>query len=292
MGRIVNLAGVESSSSTLLNDRAMVEVRLGGHPRSIEIGYGRLFFRRGRSWSASFRHIEVESTPRRPDSRSLTLEIPLRPCSGLVRDAGRIDGVILAPSAKIDLARRSDVWVMVLAPVSVAASIELSKRILMVSDRDISAQATLGSQDGSLSCTLSAYGSGFRNARLEAERTIKTGVSQHHGLETITVLEEVIKVDSGEVRQASWTPVEGPPEQVTVLARSMPSAGDITRILNALGCQAKNNFLLGPKLGKRYHVVGDGEPIQYRMRLKVDRPLKIDLADVAEMKISWQNIRG
>jgi hypothetical protein len=46
LGRIINLAKAESPSSTISKDRVEVQVGLGRNPRRIEIGFGRLFFRR------------------------------------------------------------------------------------------------------------------------------------------------------------------------------------------------------------------------------------------------------
>jgi hypothetical protein len=291
LGRIINLAKAESPSSTISKDRVEVQVGLGRNPRRIEIGFGRLFFRRGRGWSASFRHIEVWSVLQPPKTQPLTFEVPLKPCAGLVRGDGYLDGAILAPAAKIDLEGGLDVWVMLLAPAPEPAAIEPTKRVLLVSDRDTSAQATLEARDGRLACSISAYGSGLRNARLEIKRTLETGLSAQHGFETVTVSEEVVRVGSGETKQALWIPVRGPPEPVTVLARSMPSAGAVIRILNELGCRAKNRTLLGPKLDRRYHVIGDGEPTRRWARLIADRPLRRGPSDEAEIKIRWGEAR-
>jgi hypothetical protein len=71
----------------------------------------------------------------------------------------------------------------------------------------------------------------------------------------------------------------------------MPSAGAVIRILNELGCRAKNRTLLGPKLDRRYHVIGDGEPTCCWARLIVDRPLRRDTSDEAEIKIRWGEAR-
>jgi hypothetical protein len=98
-------------------------------------------------------------------------------------------------------------------------------------------------------------------------------------------------VGSGETKQALWIPVRGPPEPVTVLARSMPSAEAVIRILNELGCRAKNSILLGPKLDRIYHVIGDGEPTRRWARLIVIRPLRRDTSDEAEIKIRWGEAR-
>ena len=100
MGRIINLAKAESPGSTISKDRAEVHVGLGRNPRRIEIGFGRLFFRRGRGWNASFRHIEVWSVLQPPKTQPLTFEVPLKPCAGLVRGDGYLHGAILAPAAK------------------------------------------------------------------------------------------------------------------------------------------------------------------------------------------------
>ncbi len=261
--RVVGRPRLPELSCLMEGDRASLELRADGGIRGLVAGYGRLLFRRGRGWSVSMRLLSVESR-QTTGAHRLSIQIQPRGVVGIVRD---FYGIICAPTVKVDLSRRLDVWLMLLTSGG-ATSISLSKQILSA-DRD-AAQASLYPDGETLRLSLSAYGSGFRRAALYLERRIDTGLSLSHGLERVTASEKLVETPPGGVVYHDWRPVRGPPEPLLFTTSSYPSVEDVTTLLQALGVGVKGNFLLGPRL-KAPFVAWDGEIASYRLRLKLDR---------------------
>jgi len=64
---------------------------------------------------------------------------------------------------------------------------------------------------------------------------------------------------------------------------SIPSRNDIVTLLHSLGCIIHNVLLLGPRIIHSPFIVGDGEAVMYRVRLKLDGKT----IDETELKISF-----
>jgi hypothetical protein len=191
------------------------------------------------------------------------------------------NGVLCAPSVKIDIPRGRDVWLMLFTPIDVNPRIDVSKPLLVVEKASVSASLSAG-QEG-LRYSLNAYGSGFRRAGLELIKRITTGTSLTHGLERITVKQRLAEAKPGESTQSTWMPSRGPTEPVSNIMRSFLFMKDIAAILQALGCSVRSNPLLGPSATPNPFTIGDGGPTEYRVRLTLNGKT----VDEAGVKISF-----
>jgi hypothetical protein len=187
-------------------------------------------------------------------------------------------GVVCSPMAKIDIPHG---WLIMLAPIYNTPLIEVSKPVL-TADR-VSVQASLSVGDGGLRYSLSAYGSGFRRAGLELTRYVYTGWSTTFGREKITASEKLAEAWPGENIQSAWKPVKRPTEPILIAMNSIPSRNDVVTLLQSLGCIIHNVLLLGPRIIHSPFIVGDGEAVTYRVRLKLDGKT----IDETELKISF-----
>jgi len=159
----------------------------------VEAGYGRLFFRDlGGRWQAGFKHLSIDSK-QAAGVGHITTQAPLRETAGIVKN---FYGIICAPAVKVNIPRRFDVWLMLIASVG-APSIGLSKLILAA--EKVSVQASLSADGGCLRYSLNAYGSGFRRAGLEVVRQVYTGLSMSHRVERGTA-KDGKRVDEAEMR--------------------------------------------------------------------------------------------
>ena len=150
------------------------------------MGCGRLLFRdAGRRWSAGFKLLSVDSRTASVSGR-LSVRVHLRETAGIV----------CAPAVKVNILRRFDVWLILIASVG-APSISLSKLILAA--EKVSVQASLSADGGCLRYSLNAYGSGFRRAGLEVVRQVYTGLSMSHRVERGTA-KDGKRVDEAEMR--------------------------------------------------------------------------------------------
>jgi hypothetical protein len=189
-------------------------------------------------------------------------------------------GVVCAPMAKIDISHGKDIWLIMLAPIY-NTPIEVSKPVL-TADR-ASVQASLSVRDGGLRYSLNAYGSGFRRAGLELTRHVFTGWSTNFGREKITASEMLAEVWPGENIQSVWKPVKRHTEPTIIAMNSIPSRNDVVTLLQSLGCLIHNVLLLGPRILHSPFIIGDGEAVIYRVRLKLDGKT----IDQTELKISY-----
>jgi hypothetical protein len=272
--RVIDRAGIGVIRCILEGCRARVELKKGLNARSVQTGYGRLFFRQGRGWSAGLKHISIESK----NPAGLSLSMSLREVVGLVKN---FYGVICAPMAKIDIPHGKDIWLIMLAPIYDTPLIEVSKPVL-TADR-VSVQASLSVGDGGLRYSLTAYGSGFRRAGLELTRQVYTGWSTNFGREKITASEKLAEAWPGENIQSTWKPVKRPTEPTIIAMNSTPSRNDVVTLLQSLECSIHNVLLLGPRIIHSPFIVGDGEAVTYRVRLKLDGKT----IDETELKISY-----
>jgi hypothetical protein len=172
---VIDRVGVGSVSCKQEGGKARIGLEKKLEARSVVVGYGRLFFRMGEGFSASFKHVSVDG---RASTDISVLSIPIRESAGLVR---YFYGVLCAPAAKIDIPHGIDVWLMLFTPINNDPSIEVSKPLLITDKASV--QASLSVDEGALRYSLSAYGSGFRSAGLVLVRCVDTGVSMSHGFE-------------------------------------------------------------------------------------------------------------
>jgi hypothetical protein len=269
--RVIDRASRGAIRCILEGGRVRIVLRKGLNVRSVQTGYGRLFFRQGRGWSAGFKHLSIESK----NPATISISMSLREVVGLAKN---FYGVVCSPMAKIDIPHG---WLIMLAPIYDTPLIEVSKPVL-TADR-VSVQASLSVGDGGLRYSLTAYGSGFRRAGLELTRHLYTGWSTAFGREKITASEKLAEAWPGENIQSVWKPVKRPTEPTIIAMNSIPSRNDVVTLLQSLGCIIHNVLLLGPRILHSPFIVGDGEAATYRVRLKLDGKT----IDETELKISF-----
>jgi hypothetical protein len=272
--KVIDRAGIGVVRCILEGGRVRIVLRKGLNARSVQTGYGRLFFRQRKDWSSSFKHLSIASK----NPAGLSISMSLREVVGLVKN---FYGVICAPMAKIDIPHGKDVWLIMLAPIYDTPLIEVSKPVL-TADR-VSVQASLSVGDGGLRYSLNAYGSGFRRAGLELTRHVYTGWSKNFGREKITASEKLAEARSGENIQSVWKPVKRHTEPTIITMNFIPSRNDVVTLLQSIGCLIHNVLLLGPRILHSPFIVGDGEAVTYRVRLKLDGKT----IDQTELKISY-----
>jgi hypothetical protein len=272
--KVIDRASIGVVRCILEGGKARIVLKKGLNATSVLTGYGRLFFRQGRGWSAGLKHLSIESK----NPAGLSISMSLREVVGLVKN---FYGVVCAPMAKIDIPHGKDVWLMVLAPIYNTPLLEISKPIL-TADR-VSVQASLSVGDGGLRYSLTAYGSGFRRAGLELTRQVYTGLSTAFGREKITASEKLAEAWPGENIQSVWKPVKRHIEPTIIAMNSTPSRNDVATLLQSLGCIIHNVLLLGPRILHSPFIVGDGEAVTYRIRLRLDGKT----IDETELKISF-----
>jgi hypothetical protein len=275
--RVVDRAGVGEVRCELEAGKARIELKKNMNARHVETGYGRLFFRYGKGLSASLKHLTVDGETL-ADVGHTSITLTLKESVALVRD---FYGVLCAPSAKIDIPRGRDVWLMLLAPINNSPRIDVSKPLLVAEEASVSASLSTGEEG--LRYSLNAYGSGFKRAGLELIKRINIGTSLTHGLERVTVKQRLAEVKPGESTQSIWTPSRGPTEPVLVIMRSILFLKDITAVLQALGCSVRRNPLLGPSVTPDPFIIGDGGLTEYRVRLTLNGRT----VDEAEFKVSY-----
>jgi hypothetical protein len=242
---VIDRASIGVIKCILEGCRARVELKKGLNARSVQTGYGRLFFRQGRGWSAGLKHLSIESK----NPATISISMSLREVVGLAKN---FYGVVCAPMAKIDIPHG---WLIMLAPIYNTPLIEVSKPVL-TADR-VSVQASLSVGDGGLRYSLNAYGSGFRRACLELTRHVYTGWSTAFGREKITASEKLAEAWPGENIQSTWKPVKRFTEPILIAMNSTPSRNDVVKLLQSLGCLIHNVLLLGPRLLHSPFIVGD-----------------------------------
>ena len=165
----LNRAGVEGFRCRAEGGKASIGLSLY-RPAVVEAGYGRLLFRDlGGRWQAGFKHLSIDSK-QAAGVDHVTAQVPLRETAGIVKN---FYGIVCAPAVKVNVPRRFDVWLMVIASGGVP-SVSLSKLILAA--EKVSVQASLSADGGCLRYSLNAYGSGFRRAGLELVRQVYTGL--------------------------------------------------------------------------------------------------------------------
>jgi len=243
--KVIDRASIGVIKCILEGCRARVELKKGFNARSVQTGYGRLFFRQGRGWSAGLKHLSIESK----NPATISISMSLREVVGLAKN---FYGVVCSPMAKIDIPHG---WLIMLAPIYNTPLIEVSKPVL-TADR-VSVQASLSVGDGGLRYSLNAYGSGFRRACLELTRHVYTGWSTAFGREKITASEKLAEAWPGENIQSTWKPVKRFTEPILVAMNSTPSRNDVVKLLQSLGCLIHNVLLLGPRLLHSPFIVGD-----------------------------------
>jgi hypothetical protein len=242
---VIDRASIGVIKCILEGCRARVELKKGLNARSVQTGYGRLFFRQGRGWSAGLKHLSIESK----NPATISISMSLREVVGLAKN---FYGVVCSPMAKIDIPHG---WLIMLAPIYNTPLIEVSKPVL-TADR-VSVQASLSVGDGGLRYSLNAYGSGFRRACLELTRHVYTGWSTAFGREKITASEKLAEAWPGENIQSTWKPVKRFTEPILIAMNSTPSRNDVVKLLQSLGCLIHNVLLLGPRLLHSPFIVGD-----------------------------------
>lgn len=287
--QVVNLSRLRSLTCSLADDHVHVIVGEAGRVRSVQLGYARLFYinyvERKRSWRVDYEFLGPVQTIQAPEE-NVAFDLPAAPSMGFV--TGRT-GLLIAPSAKLDIARGADVWLMFFTPTKGKALINVSKNMLTVSDQDIMAYASMQYVDGRFEGSLSLQGSGNTLAKLVLERRFEKFWEKFVALGEINHVEEIGRATAGEVKHFQWLPAPGPPQPVLIATNSGPWRGQVKKILRSLGCLPANflETVFLSKVVKRDRVIGDGEYLQYRLKLVLSRRLQRDLADITDVSIGW-----
>jgi hypothetical protein len=88
---------------------------------------------------------------------------------------------------------------------------------------------------------------------------------------------------SGENIQSTWKPVKRHTEPTIIAMNSTTSRNDVVTLLQSIGCLIHSVLLMGPRILHSHFIVGDGEAVTYRIRLKLDGKT----IDETELKISF-----
>jgi hypothetical protein len=99
----------------------------------------------------------------------------------------------------------------------------------------------------------------------------------------ITASEKLAEAWPGENIQSTWKPIKRHTEPTLIAMNSTPSRNDVVTLLQSLGCIIHNVLLLGSRIIHSPFIVGDGETVTYRVRLKLDGKT----IDEIELKISF-----
>lgn len=287
--QVVNLSGLRSLTCSLADDHVHVVAGEAKRVRSVQLGYARLFYvnyaERKRAWHVDYDFLGPVQTLQ-ASGENVAFDLPAAPCMGFV--TGR-RGLLIASSAKLDIARGADVWIMFFPPTRGKALINVSKNMLTVSDQDILAHASIQNVDGRLEGSLSLQGSGNTFAKLVLERRFEKFYEKFVALGELDYVEELGRATTGEVKHIQWLPAPGPTQPVLTATNSGPWRGQVKKILKSLGCLPANFFetVFLSKVVKQNKVIGDGEYLQYRLKLVLSRRLQRDLADTADVSIGW-----
>jgi hypothetical protein len=106
--KVIDGARIGGVECRLEGGMAHIEFRKDLNARSVKTGYGRLFFRQGKSFSASLKLLSTD-TRIQVGVGHLNISLPLRESVALVRS-------FCAPAAKIDIPYGRDVWLMLFTP--------------------------------------------------------------------------------------------------------------------------------------------------------------------------------
>jgi hypothetical protein len=115
---------------------ARIEFRKDLNARSVKTGYGRLFFRQGKSFSASLKLLYTD-TRTQAGVGHLNISLHLRESVALVRS-------FCAPAAKIDIPYGRDVWLMLFTPMHNNISVEVLKHLLVMDKSSVHSAGLLG----------------------------------------------------------------------------------------------------------------------------------------------------
>jgi hypothetical protein len=243
--------------------------------------------------------LRVENRSERPGkTRGVSMELtPHQPASGfIVRGAldpmgafspsfvvRGISGFVYCTAAKVNIALGSDVLVLFLAPSTSRPEVRAEKTVLTVSSERAQAIAYLQHSVGGIEVSLSCNGEGIRSARLELLRSADFGTFRE-----LNASETLLKVEPGGSGRVTWSPVNGPPEPLVVIAttRDFSNTKKFQRILDALGCKTRVDFLgrIEPEFGD-FFVVGDHRPVRHSIELLLDVPRRPDVRERAELEV-------
>jgi hypothetical protein len=304
---VLNLTDREVEVSESDEQRAQVNVGFGRERevRSVEYGAAKLNFgyrrtsKGGRYWYAELEMLRVENRSERPGkTRGVSMELtPHQPASGfIVRGAldpmgafspsfvvRGIMGFVYCTAAKVNIALGSDVHVLFLAPSTSRPEVRAEKTVLTVSSGTAQAIAYLQHSVGGIEVSLSCSGEGIRSARLELLRS-----ADFRTFRELNVSETLLEVEPGSSGRVTWSPVNGPPEPLVVIAttRDFSNTKKFQRILDALGCKTRVDFLgrIESEFGD-FFVVGDHRPVRHSIELLLDVPRRPDVRDRAELEV-------
>jgi hypothetical protein len=304
---VLNLTDREVEVSESGEQRAHVNLGFGRERevRSVECGVAKLNFgyrrtgKGGRYWYAELEMLRVENRSERPGkTRGVSMELtPHQPASGfIVRGAldpmgafspsfvvRGIMGFVYCTAAKVNIALGSDVHVLFLAPSTSRPEVRAEKTVLNVSSERAQAIAYLQHSVGGIEVSLSCNGEGIRSARLELLRSADFGTFRE-----LNFSETLLEVEPGRSDSVTWSPVNGPPEPLVVIAttRIFSNTKKFQRILDALGCKTRVDFLgrIEPEFGD-FFVIGDHRPVRHSIELLLDVPRRPDVRDRAELEV-------
>jgi hypothetical protein len=288
----LNLTDREVEVSESGEQRVLVNVGFGRERevRSVEHGVARLSFGYRRSnkgrryWHAELETLQVENLSEGPGkTRAVSVELRThQPASGFVV-SGDLRGFVYCTAAKINISLGSDVHVLFFSPSTSRPEVRTEKSVLTVSAERAQAIAFIQHSVEGIEVSVSCNGEGIRSARLELLRSAGFGTFSE-----LNVSDTLLEVEPGRSGSVTWSPVNGPPEPLVVVAttREVYDPKKLQRILDALGCKTSVGLFgrIKPEFGDLF-VVGDHWPVRHSIELLLDVPRRPDVRDKAELEV-------
>lgn len=261
--------------------RELYTVSEVGRLSSISSGLGLLYFwiHIGENPVLSSQFVLLKSAPAMykrtsEDQDSICFEHPNEsPCSGFIATTG--EGYILAPAVKLARTFGSDIVLMFLSPGATAPEIMIGKTILNALGQE--ATVTLSTGNGEFRCAGTISGS-FKMARIVLNRNPGLPVYKDGFNEILRELKEPGSIN------CVWKPVSRSFEE-QVLAFN-PDVASSFEFGPSTDCEIPSDLLrnLGADEDTDY-VIGDGEDVDYKIRLIIDRGLGRHSSDETKLTV-------
>ncbi len=283
--------GVEVSEAG--EHRVRVDIGFGKERdvRSIQYGVARLSFgyrrrKNYRYWHADLEMLRVDNRISGPGrTRAVSVELsPYQPASGFVV-SDDLKGFVYCTAAKIDIVLGGDLHVLLLAPSPSRPEVRTEKSVLTVSTERAQAIAYLQSSVEGIEVSVSCTGEGVRSARLELSRS---GPFNLGLLRELNSSEMLLTLEPGRSGNVTWSPVNGPPEPLVVVATAQEVSKErkFRRLLSALGCTTGAGLFgrIKPQFGDLF-VIGDHSPVRHSIELLLDVPRRPDVRDRTGLEV-------
>lgn len=199
-------------------------------------------------------------TRRNNDQDSICIESPKEsPCSGFIAKSG--EGYIIGPAVKLARTLGSDIILMFLSPSTTAPEIMVGRAALNALGEE--ATVTLSAGNGELRCAGAVSGS-FKTARIVLNRNPDLPVYKDGFNETLRELKEPGSLN------CVWKPVTRSFEEQLLVFN--PDVAGSYQFGPSMDCEIPSDLLRNLGAGEDTdYVIGDGEGVDYKIRLIIDR---------------------